>query len=100
MDSLKETLKSVMATYAKKGFNGYTYLTTSADGDQLVVTGVGNTRSGRVVSTALVAQIIGDSIVIECDNTNKPLVDALLDAGIPREQIILAYAGEPVPEGA
>jgi hypothetical protein len=31
---------------------------------------------------------------------NKPLVDALVDAGVPRAQIILAYAGEAVPEGA
>lgn len=31
---------------------------------------------------------------------NKPLVDALMQAGIPRAQIILGYAGEAVPESA
>jgi hypothetical protein len=30
--------------------------------------------------------------------TNKKLVDALVQAGIPRQQIILAYAGESIPE--
>lgn len=29
---------------------------------------------------------------------NKPLVEALVQAGIPREKIVLAYAGEPVPQ--
>lgn len=100
MDSLKETVKTVMSSYAKKGFNGHTYLTVSEDGTFLVVTGIGNTRSGRVVSPALAVHIIGDTIVIEADNTNKPLLDALLDAGIARSQIILAYNGELVPEGA
>ena len=37
-------------------------------------------------------------IVIERDVNDKPLVDALLQAGIPRKQIVLAYAGEPVNE--
>jgi hypothetical protein len=31
---------------------------------------------------------------------NKPLIDALVQAGIPRAQIILAYAGENAPETA
>ncbi|MBX3063608.1 MAG: hypothetical protein U0528_14555 [Anaerolineae bacterium] len=29
-----------------------------------------------------------------------PLIDALVQAGIPRDKIILAFAGEPVPETA
>lgn len=32
------------------------------------------------------------------DMNNQPPVDALVQAGLPRERIILAYAGEPVPE--
>jgi hypothetical protein len=31
---------------------------------------------------------------------NKLVVDALMQAGISRKNIILAYAGEPVPEPA
>jgi hypothetical protein len=41
---------------------------------------------------------VNDQIIIERDINNKPLVDALVQNGIPREQIILAYAGEPVEE--
>lgn len=46
----------------------------------------------------VLAWIAGDKIVIEEDATDKPLVDALLQRGIPREQIVLAYAGEPIPD--
>ncbi|MDX2140626.1 MAG: element excision factor XisI family protein [Chloroflexota bacterium] len=38
-----------------------------------------------------------DSVVIERDMNDKPLVDALVQAGVPREKIILAYAGEAMP---
>jgi hypothetical protein len=37
-------------------------------------------------------------VVIEQDVNDKPLVDALVQNGLHREQIVLAYAGEVVPE--
>lgn len=36
--------------------------------------------------------------VIEEDLTDKPLVDRLVAAGIPRAKIICAYLGEPLPD--
>jgi XisI protein len=43
----------------------------------------------------VLARIVAESIVIEEDTTDKPLLDALMvNGGIPREQIVLAYAGE------
>ena len=99
MGELSLLLESILSRYAKKGFNGYTELTSNPQKTWFVVTSVGNTRSeGRVISTALAVHLVGTSIVIETDNTNKPLVDALLDSGVARSQIILAYRGEPVPE--
>ena len=98
MATLNTRLESVMSAYAKKAFNGFTTLTSNPEKTQFVVTSVGNTRSGRVTSTALFARIVGETIIIESDNTNKPLVDALMDAGVPRDRIVLAYAGEKVPE--
>jgi hypothetical protein len=38
------------------------------------------------------------AVVIERDQNDKLVVDALLQAGVPRSQIVLAYAGEHVPE--
>lgn len=49
----------------------------------------------------VMAQVVGDKVVIIEDITDKPLKDALMvNGGIPREQIILAYAGEALPEAA
>lgn len=36
-------------------------------------------------------------IVIDTDLTDKQLYKRLLDAGVPREQMVLAYKGEPWP---
>lgn len=53
------------------------------------------TESSGVV---VMARIIEDKVVIEADMTDRPLYQELIRAGIPREHIILAYAGEPVPD--
>lgn len=45
----------------------------------------------------VMAQVVSDKVIIIEDTTDKPLVEALMQAGIPREQIVLAYAGESVP---
>ena len=50
--------------------------------------------------TILVARIEDDMVIIETDLTDKPLFQALEQAGVPREQIVLAYAGETVEETA
>jgi hypothetical protein len=46
----------------------------------------------------ILARIADDHIIIEEDTTDKPLVNALLQRGVPREKIVLAYQGEPVPD--
>lgn len=98
MDSLTEIVRQVMLGYAGEALNGYSYLTSSADQDVFTVVSVGNVRGERVVNTGLLVRLVHEHIVIERDINNKPLVDALVQAGIPRGQIILAYAGESVPE--
>jgi len=45
----------------------------------------------------LIVRIIRNDVIIERDDNDPPLVDALRQAGVPRSQIILAYAGEPAP---
>jgi len=99
MDTLRQILIQELEKYAGKAFNGYSYLTMSRDQTRFVITSIGDVRGDRVVNTAIVAQIVDDTIVIDWDIYDKPLVDALLQAGIPRDKIVLAYAGEPSPEG-
>jgi hypothetical protein len=98
MDTLRTILIQELEKYAGKAFNGYSYLAVSSDQSQFVITSVGNVRGQRIVNTAMIVQLLGSFVVIDRDIFDKPLVDALLQAGIPRSQIILAYAGEPVPE--
>lgn len=46
----------------------------------------------------VMARIVNDKVVIDEDLTDRPLYEALEEAGIPREQIVLAYAGEKLPD--
>lgn len=46
----------------------------------------------------VMARVVGDKVVIEEDITDRPLYEALLQAGIPRHQLILVYAGDPLPD--
>lgn len=48
-------------------------------------------------SVTVMARVVENYVVIEQDITDRPLYEALMEAGIPREQIILAYAGEKTP---
>ena len=74
--------------------NGYSFLTTSADANVFVIVGLGYIGDKHFVDTSLVARLAGKTIIIEYDVNNKPLIEALLAAGVPRSQIVLAYAGE------
>jgi hypothetical protein len=97
MGSLKEIVADAMAGYAVKGLNGYSVLTSTPDQRFLTIVSVADVKGLHLTTTSLIAHIEADQVIIEHDINNKPLVDALLQVGIPREKIILAYAGEPVP---
>jgi XisI protein len=45
----------------------------------------------------MMARIVDNHILIHADTTDRPLYEALLRCGIPREQIVLVYAGETIP---
>lgn len=54
-------------------------------------------KPGVIVSLKL----MDDTILIDADTTDRPLYQALMQAGIPREKIVLVYAGEKLqtPQG-
>lgn len=97
MASLKEIVQQAVKGYAGEGLNSVSYLTRSDDGTILAVTDFAQVRGKHVTGVSLVVRIIGEWVIIERDQNDKPLVDALRQAGIPRAQIVLAYAGEPLP---
>lgn len=98
MDRLIETLRNVLEDYTGEALNGYSYLTESKDGTAFTVISVGYLPDKRIVDAGLIVRLVGDRIIIERDVNDKPLVDALMQANIPRKKIVLAYAGEPVKE--
>jgi hypothetical protein len=68
------------------------------DDDNLTYTVVSMTEDRHSASVVVMAQIVRDMVVILEDTTDKPLMDALMvNAGVPRDKIILAYVGEKVP---
>ncbi len=98
MDKLRDVLAREIADYAGEMLNGYAYLMVSEDRNVFTIVSIGKVKTGRVTHLSLLARVVDNHIVIEIDDSNKPLVDVLVQAGISRDQIILAYAGEPVPE--
>jgi len=104
MVSLKDQMNVIVreiAAYAKPALNGgQSYLTQSTDGNLYSVIDILPVGGKHQADAGLVVRMMGDYLIIEHDMNNKPLVDALVQVGIPREQIILAYAGEPGPAAA
>jgi len=95
---LKETVQKEVTAYTGKGLNGYRYLVANPDQSAFTVVTVGFIDGERFASADLIVRIIGNHVVVERDDNDPPLIDALLQAGIPHSQIILAYAGEVVSE--
>ncbi len=95
--TLKEILRREMMGYAKKGANGAGYFTVNPDDTVFGVLDVYVVHGERYADASLIARIIDNRVIIELDKNDKTLFDALLQAGVPREQIVLAYAGEPAP---
>ncbi len=96
MDTLKETVHKAVAGYARKGLNSVSYVTHSDDDSILSVVTVPSAKLPAFVS--LLVRVVGNLVIIERDQNDKPLVDALIQMGLTRSQIVLAYAGEFAPE--
>lgn len=77
MGGLKEILQEVMKGYAGKGLNGYSYMTSSDDGQFFTVVSVGKVHGKQIVETGLAVRLVSDRIIIERDVNDKILADAL-----------------------
>jgi hypothetical protein len=97
METLTTITRQEMTKYAGEALNGVGYLLESADGTVLATVDFYHWQGNRGADAGLIARLEHDAVVIERDMNDKPLVDALLQAGVPREKIILAYAGEAIP---
>lgn len=98
MVSLAETVKKEVAWYASGGLNLKSFLLTDEEKQVYGVTVIDYPVHKRRAGVPVLARIVGDYVIIEEDNTDKPLQDRLVAAGVPPEKIILAYAGEAYPD--
>jgi hypothetical protein len=62
--------------------------------DHYEVMHVGWDGDYRVHGSVLHIDIIDGKIWVQCDNTNRPVVDELEAAGVPRSDIVLAFHPE------
>ncbi|GAB5490877.1 MAG: hypothetical protein Phog2KO_10920 [Phototrophicaceae bacterium] len=94
---LIKNLRDEINKYSGDGLNSQTYLTENLLQNVFTSTTINKDDNNANPFVDLFVRVI-DTIIIEEDRNSKPLFDALLQAGIPRENIILAYAGEKVPD--
>lgn len=99
--SIREVVKREVEDYARGGWFQAEGYAVSDDVRQIytviVVPDLPRPFPARVV---VMARIVGDYVVIDEDTTDRPLFDELERAGIPRERIVLLYAGQTLPEDA
>jgi hypothetical protein len=96
---LKSILTEELKDYSGEALNGWSYLLQDTEGNHFSILDVGFFDGERVTGVSLIVIVTDEHIIIERDQNDKPLFEALIDAGVPRENIILGYAGEPLPEG-
>jgi hypothetical protein len=94
MVELKEIVKDTLLEYVGTGFDNRSFPLSNEEEQIYAVNIIDTPVRKRRAGVVVIARIEGDKVIIEEDLTDRPLVDALVRAGIPREKIVLAYAGE------
>jgi hypothetical protein len=99
LNELVEVVRREVADYADANTYKATTYYSRDDGQQLysviVVPDLPRAFPARVV---VMARIVGNQVIIDEDTTDRPLYEELMRCGIPREQIVLAYAGETLAD--
>lgn len=62
MDTLKETVYKVVAGYAGKDLNGYSYLTANPSQDVFTVTSIAKFQGKRIVHSGLVTHVTQNEV--------------------------------------
>lgn len=96
MDNLIQTVKRTVFDYAGGGDNLKVFPLANEEKQVYTVIIVDTPIHQYPAAIVVSARVVNETVVIDEDTTDKPLVDALVQNGIPRDKIILAYAGEPI----
>lgn len=95
--TLKQILLEELDKYTGQGLNDFAYLTSNDTEGIYTIIDIATIRDKRIVSTVLIARLVGNKVVIELDHHDKTLAEALTARDIPESQIILAYRGDAIP---
>jgi hypothetical protein len=99
MAQLNEIVKDTLKEYVGSGFDNRTFPLVNEEEQIYAVNVIDTPVRKRRAGVVVIARVDGDRVIIEEDLTDRPLVDALVRAGVPRDKIVLAYAGETVTTG-
>jgi hypothetical protein len=95
--NLSTTVQKEVEDYAGPAFLGRTLAISDPDRQTYAVLVLPDRPAKFDSGIVVLARVADDQVIIEEDLTDRPLWKELVRVGIPREQIILAYAGESVP---
>jgi len=100
MDSLKQIVRQEVKKYASNGRGANILLFAILDDEQGIyaVNSVDYPEREDIAGVVILARVVNNMVVIEEDMTDKKFHVALQQAGIMRDQIVLAYEGEPIPD--
>ena len=94
IERYREIVRRVIREYASyKPSHGQIDTETIEDRerDHYEVMHVGWDGQRRVHGSVVHIDIIGDKVWLQYDGTSRPVADELIEAGIPREDIVLAF---------
>ncbi len=83
--------------YERPALKATTYAISDLERQRYTVLIVPDQPRKYNATIVVMARVVDDIVIIEHDTTDRPLWKELVRAGIPREQIILTYAGEEAP---
>lgn len=99
-ETISTLLRSAIQSYVgqRRGANVILFPILDDEHQIYAINAVGHPNREHVADVVVLARIVADQVVIEEDMTDKPLVNALVQKGVARDHIILAYRGEPLPD--
>jgi hypothetical protein len=99
LDQYREIVRNIIFRYASyKPANGQIDVKPVIDSerDHYEVMHIGWDGVRRVHAAVVHIDIIGDKVWLQYDGTSEPVAEALIEAGIPKESIVLGFHPENV----
>ncbi len=94
LEKWRETLRKILQYYADLPYpysDVKTYASVSRDSNNFLLVYKGWEDSRRVYGTIVHAQIHNDKIWIHYDGIEDGIADELVDSGVPKDRIVLAF---------